>query len=134
MLTEFEDVEIEFLRMHELCRFATVSRDDLMPQVTPVVYALDQERFVVAVDYGTRKLKNVKENPNVSLVVDDYGPNRAVMVQGSCTILEEGQEYLRLLKILFERFEFYREHPWGEGESPILSVTPTKVVSWGIRR
>jgi nitroimidazol reductase NimA-like FMN-containing flavoprotein (pyridoxamine 5'-phosphate oxidase superfamily) len=105
-----------------------------MPQVTPVVYALDQERFVVAVDYGTRKLKNVKENPNVSLVVDDYGPNRAVMVQGSCTIFEEGQEYLRLLKILFERFEFYREHPWGEGESPILSITPTKVISWGIRR
>ena len=131
-MTKFEDFEIEFLKSHELCRFATVSRDDLMPQVTPVIYALDQERFVIAVDYGTRKLKNVKENPNVSLVVDDYRPNRAVMVQGSCTVFEEGQEYLRLLEILFQQFEVYREHPWGEGESPILSITPAKVVSWGI--
>ena len=29
------------------------------------------------------------------------------------------------------RFEFYRKNPWGEGESPILGVTPKKTVSWG---
>ncbi len=122
--------EIAFLNGHEVCRLATASKD-LMPHVIPVIYAMDGEKVVVAVDYGTRKLRNLRENPQVSLVVDDYDPHRAVFIQGKCLILERGPEYLRLLKILFEKFESYRKHPWSEGESPILSITPLKVVSWG---
>jgi nitroimidazol reductase NimA-like FMN-containing flavoprotein (pyridoxamine 5'-phosphate oxidase superfamily) len=99
--------------------------------VIPVIYAMDGEKVIVAVDYGTRKLENMKGNPKVSLVVDDYEPNRAVFIQGTCVIIERGPEYLRLLDILFKKFEFYRKNPWTEGESPILSITPLKVVSWG---
>ena len=123
--------EIAFLEKRDLCRMATVSKD-CTPHVIPVMYAMDGERVVVAVDYGTKKLKNLKDNPKVSLVVDEYEPNMAVFIQGMCTILERGPEYLRLLDILFKKFEFYREHPWGEGESPIITITPLKVVSWGI--
>lgn len=121
--------QLAFLRAHEVCRLATASKD-AEPHVVPVIYALDGEEVVVAVDYGTKKLKNLKENARVALVVDEYHPNRAVMVEGACEILERGKEYLRLLKILFDRFEYYRENPWGEGESPILKIRPTKAVSW----
>ena len=65
-------------------------------------------------------------------MVDEYDPNRAVFIQGTCTIVEKGPEYLRLLKILFKKFEAYRKNPWSEGESPILTITPLKVVSWGL--
>jgi uncharacterized protein len=122
--------EIAFLDKHEVGRLATASKD-LTPHVIPVIYAMDGEKVIVAVDYGTKKLKNLRENPKVAIVVDEYEPNRAVFIQGSCKILERGPEYLRLLKILFKKFDFYRENPWGEGESPILSITPDKVVSWG---
>lgn len=120
-----------FLNKHELCRLATASKD-CIPHVIPVMYAMDRDKIVVAIDYGTKKLSNLRVNPNVSVVVDDYDPNRAVFVQGRCAIFERGQEYRRLLKILFEKFEVYRKNPWGEGESPIISVAPTKVVSWGV--
>ena len=103
-----------------------------MPHVIPVMYAMDGQKIIVAIDYHTKKLKNLRENPKVSLVVDEYDPNRAVFIQGMCTILEKGPEYLRLLKILFKRFDVYRKNPWGEGESPIISITPVKVVSWGL--
>lgn len=118
-----------FLKAHELCRLATASKD-AKPHVVPVVYAVDGEDVIVAVDYRTKKLKNLRENRKVALVVDDSRPNHAVMVEGDCEILERGKEYLRLLRLLFERFEFYRTNPWGEGESPILKIKPTKVVSW----
>jgi PPOX class probable F420-dependent enzyme len=121
--------ELSFLRNHELCRLATVSKDG-RPHVVPVIYALDGEDIIIAVDYGTKKLGNLRQNNRVALVVDDYRPNHAVMVEGECSILERGKEYLRLLQILFDRFEVYRKHPWGEGESPILRVTPTKAVVW----
>jgi nitroimidazol reductase NimA-like FMN-containing flavoprotein (pyridoxamine 5'-phosphate oxidase superfamily) len=95
-----------------------------------VIYALDGENIVVAIDYGTKKLGNLRRNKKVALVVDDYHPNHAVMVEGECEIVERGKEYLRLLQVLFDRFESYRRRPWGEGEAPILKIRPKKAVTW----
>jgi len=121
--------ELDFLRAHEVCRLATASKD-ARPHVVPVIYALEGEDILIAIDYGTKKLGNLRQNKRVALVVDDYHPNHAVMVEGNCEILERGKEYLRLLQVLFDRFETYRKHPWGEGESPILKIKPTKAVMW----
>ena len=129
-MVSFTAKEVAFLKSNEVCRLATASKDG-RPQVTPVMYALDGIGFVIAVDYGTKKLKNVRENPNVALVVDKVRPTRAVTVQGTCKVHERGAEYRRLLDLLMARFEFYRKNPWGEGESPIFRITPTKAVSWG---
>ena len=121
--------QLGFLKRHELCRLATASKD-AKPHVVPVIYAVDGEDVIVAVDYGTKKLGNLRQNKKVALVVDDYRPNHAVMIEGDCEILEKGKEYLRLLQVLFDRFEYYRKNPWGEGESPILKIRPAKAVSW----
>jgi PPOX class probable F420-dependent enzyme len=121
--------QLTFLKSHELCRLATASKD-AKPHVVPVIYAVDGEDVVIAVDYKTKKLGNLRENPQAALVVDEYGPNGGLMVEGTCEVYERGKEYLRLLKVLFDRFEYYRKNPWGEGESPILKVKPTKAVSW----
>ena len=130
-MLKFTAKEEVFLRASEVCRLATASKGG-MPQVTPVMYAMDGTGFVIAVDYGTKKLKNVTENPNVALVVDRLRPTKAVTVQGACKVLERGAEYLRLLDLLMTKFEFYRKNPWGEGESPIFRITPTKAASWGL--
>ena len=129
-MVKFTAKEEAFLKSNEICRLATASKDG-RPQVTPVMYALDGTGFVIAVDYGTKKFKNVRENPNVALVVDRLRPTRAVTVEGTCKVHESGAEYLRLLDLLMTKFEFYRKNPWGEGESPIFRVTPNKAVSWG---
>jgi PPOX class probable F420-dependent enzyme len=124
--------QLEFLGKHELCRLATASADG-WPHAVPVIYALDGEDVIIAVDYGTKKLKNLRENSRVALVVDEYGSsggNRGLMLQGPAEIFERGPEYLRLLKVLFDRFDFYRQNPWGEGESPIVRVRPSKCVMW----
>jgi PPOX class probable F420-dependent enzyme len=118
-----------FLRSHELCRLATASKDG-RPHVVPVIYALDGEDIVVAIDYGTKKLGNIRQNRKVALVVDEFRPNRGLMVEGDCEILERGREYLRLRQVLFDRFEYYRKNPWGEGESPILRIRPVKAAMW----
>lgn len=63
-------------------------------------------------------------------MVDEFRPNKGVMVEGDCEVLERGKEYLQLLQILFDKFESYRKNPWGEDESPILKIKPTKAVMW----
>jgi PPOX class probable F420-dependent enzyme len=129
-MVKFTGKEESFLKSNAVCRLATASKEG-RPQVTPVMYALDGTGFVIAVDYGTKKLKNVRENQHVALVVDSLRPTRAVTVEGTCRVHERGTEYRRLLNLLMTRFEFYRKNPWGEGESPIFRIVPTKVVSWG---
>ena len=121
--------QASFLRSHELCRLATASEEG-KPHVVPVIYALDGEDVIVAVDYGTKKLGNLRQNRQVALVVDEFKPNKGLMIEGDCEILERGKEYLRLLQILFDRFEYYRKNPWGEGESPILRIRPVKAAMW----
>ncbi len=96
----------------------------------PVIYAMDGEDIIIAIDYGTKKLKNLRQNNKVALVVDEYRPNKGLMVEGYCEIFERGKEYLRLLQVLFDRFAYYRRNPWGEGESPILKIRVTKATMW----
>ena len=80
--------------------------------------------FVIAVDYGTKKLKNVRENPNVALVVDKVRPTRAVTIEGTCEVHERGAEYLQAPGPADDQVRVLQEEPWGEGESPILRITP----------
>ena len=131
--TSLKDSELEFLKSQDVARLATADRQGA-PQVTPVVFAMDGNNFVIATDYKTKKLKNLRQNPKASLVVDTYNPNRGVVVEGECEISERGEEYRRLLQVLFNRFDFYRNNPWGEGESPILKIVPNKVASWGLKQ
>ena len=124
--------QLAFLKAHELCRLATASKA-AVPQVTPVIYTVDGEDVIIAVDYGEKKLQNLRENPKVALVVDEFGPNnKAVAIQGRCEVFESGEEYLRLQKLLYQKFELYRRNPWKEGESPILKIRPKRCASWGI--
>jgi nitroimidazol reductase NimA-like FMN-containing flavoprotein (pyridoxamine 5'-phosphate oxidase superfamily) len=130
-LTKLSKAQVGFLKSQDVGRLATASKKGV-PHVVPIIYALDGDAFVIAVDYHTKKLTNLRENPEAALVVDEYGKgNKGIMVQGDCAILEKGPEYVRLLHILFDRFEYYRKNPWGEGESPILRIVPTKVAAWG---
>ncbi len=129
MMVALRTREVKFLKTHELCRLANASKGG-RPHVVPEIYALDEENIIMAMDYKTKKLKNLRENPEGGLVVDEYHPNRGLMVEGDCEILERDKEYLRLLQVLFDRFVFYRRNPWGEDGSPILKIRPTKVVMW----
>jgi nitroimidazol reductase NimA-like FMN-containing flavoprotein (pyridoxamine 5'-phosphate oxidase superfamily) len=123
--------QLKFLNTHEVGRLAVADKEG-MPHVTPIVYVMDDICPIIATEYGTRKLKILQENNKASLVVDDVSPNEGVMIQGTVEILERGEEYLRLLKLLFEKIAYYREDQWGEGESPLLRITPERFYSWAV--
>jgi len=134
-MVQFSEAEKNYIETNTTCRLATASRDN-MPHVTPVVYVFDGKHFFIAIDYGEKKLKNLKENSKCALVIDDRTRfrGRGIMIQGMVEILERGEDYRYALKILFDKFEMYRKNPWGEGESPILKITPLRKASWGIAK
>jgi nitroimidazol reductase NimA-like FMN-containing flavoprotein (pyridoxamine 5'-phosphate oxidase superfamily) len=123
--------ETAFLSKNEVCRLATASRD-AEPHVVPVCYIFQGGYFYIATDYGTKKYKNVIENPRVALVVDVYNPHKAVAVEGAVEVLERGEEFRRIREMFYRKFKWARDDPWEEGESPILKVKPLRKSSWGL--
>lgn len=129
----FSENEIKFLSSNEGCRIATVSYDNT-PHITPVSYIFEEGYFFFATDYSTRKYKNLKENPNVALVVDVYSSvnNKAVVVNGKVAIIEQGNDFQKLYNIFKTKFEWVRTDPWKEGQAPFIQVKPYKKISWGL--
>jgi nitroimidazol reductase NimA-like FMN-containing flavoprotein (pyridoxamine 5'-phosphate oxidase superfamily) len=127
----FSPAERRFLQGHEICRFATASKTG-WPLVSPVSYVLIDDCFYIATDYGTAKLRHVKENPRASLVVDVTDPNRAVAVQGRVRVIEKGTEFDSAYAAFQKKFSWVRADPWKAGEAPFLKLVPVRKSSWGV--
>jgi nitroimidazol reductase NimA-like FMN-containing flavoprotein (pyridoxamine 5'-phosphate oxidase superfamily) len=129
----FTKAEKEFLNSNEACRIATCH--DNIPHIVPVSYVFEDDVFVFATDYETKKYENISKNNRIALAVDVYSSvgNKAVCVQGTAELVERGSEFARLYKVFNERFEWVRSDPWKEGEAPFVKVTPISKVSWGLK-
>ena len=118
------------MERNELARLATSSADG-MPHVVPVSYVFKDAIFLIAVDYETKKYRNLLHNLKVALVVDAARPNRGVMVQGHAKIFEKGPEFLSAYEIFHRKFSWVRADPWKEGEAPFIRIKPSTKASWG---
>lgn len=132
-MIKFTEKEKEFLNTREECRVAT-SHDNI-PHVKPVSYIFENEKFYLSTDYETRMYKNVKVNPKAALVIDIYkhGSHKAVLIQGDAKIVENGNEFSKIFKMFYEKFDWVRNDPWKENEAPFIIVIPFSKTSWGLK-
>jgi nitroimidazol reductase NimA-like FMN-containing flavoprotein (pyridoxamine 5'-phosphate oxidase superfamily) len=128
----FTEAEKEFLNHNEACRIATCH--DNIPHVVPVSYVFEDDAFIIATDYETKKYENISKNNKVALTVDVYNSvdNKAVCVQGEAIIIEKGKEFEKFYNTFHDRFEWVKREPWKEGEAPFIKIIPIGKVSWGI--
>lgn len=131
MLAKLSQKEIDFLKAHEMCRFATASRNG-EPHVVPVSYVWDDDRAVIVTDYKTRKLKNLRENPQAAILVDSGGTSKLLLIRGPVEIIEKGEEYKRLYKLFYSKLDWVKRDPWKEGEAPFIKIRPVFKTGWGL--
>ena len=114
--------EIKFTIESEFCRLATSFKDK--PHVVPVSYIYKDNFFYVSTDYNTKKIFNIKKNPDISLTIDVYKPNlkKGITVNGIVKIIENGQMYNKIYRLFYSEFEWVRNDPWKEGEAPFLEI------------
>ncbi|SHN43068.1 PPOX class F420-dependent oxidoreductase [Cryptosporangium aurantiacum] len=93
----FTDEEVTYIRSQRLARIATVSSGG-QPDVVPVGYEFDGERFVIG-GYdptNTRRARNVRDgNELVALVIDDLASTnpwtpRYLRVYGTAELVDRG--------------------------------------------
>ena len=119
-MSVFSKAELAYLSEGKLGRLATIDQAG-MPHVVPLGWSYNATLDTVDVggrDFAhTAKFRNVERNPNVALAVDDVLPPwrpRCVMIRGLAEALHEavGAD--------------------GEVVGPIIRITPTQVISWGL--
>lgn len=136
-IVKFTEAEKRFLRRNEVCRVATSYND--VPHVTPVTYIIDHNgSFYFAIDYKSKKYRNLEKNKRIALEVDDTYKasvnNKAVVVRGEAEFIEKGEEFRRLYNLFYKKFEWVKEDPFKEGEAPFVRVKPLYKVSWGLKK
>jgi nitroimidazol reductase NimA-like FMN-containing flavoprotein (pyridoxamine 5'-phosphate oxidase superfamily) len=126
--------ELQFLDGHGYYRLAISFGNK--PHVVPVCYIFTEGGFYISIEYDTKKLRNVKNNNFVSLVVDIYLPqnHKGVVICGSAQLVEKGMLFQKIYGIFFNKFEWVRNDPWAECESPFLKIQPNSKVSWGLNK
>jgi pyridoxamine 5'-phosphate oxidase family protein len=113
--------EDEFLRHARLARMATISKDG-MPHVIPVGFDFDGAYlYVSGQDFEkTLKFRNLQQNSNVALVVDelvsvDPWRVRGLEVRGTAELIRDRG----------------RTFSWGVGR-PYARITPMSKAIWGL--
>jgi PPOX class probable F420-dependent enzyme len=110
------------------------------PLVVPVCYAFDGVRCYSAVDAkpkrtrNLRRLRNIAENPHVSLVVDEWDEDwsrlRWVIVEGRTEVLTAGAGFTRAIDLLLAKYPQYRALPLERTEGAVIEIAPERILTW----
>jgi PPOX class probable F420-dependent enzyme len=110
------------------------------PLVVPVCYAFDGTRCYSAVDAkpkqtrNLRRLKNIGDNPRVSLVVDvwdeDWSRLCWVIVEGRAEVLHAGADFARAIDLLVAKYPQYQALPLDRAGGAVIALTPERVLAW----
>ena len=125
-----------------MARIAHLATADLsgQPHVIPICFIFDGKHFYSPIDEKPKRtsaeklkrVKNIRENPLVSLVVDRYDEDWSrlayVLIPGKARILVRGVLHKRAVRHLRRKYPQYKAMAI-EGR-PMILITPKRFRSW----
>ncbi len=129
-----------FIESHRVGRLATADANG-SPHAIPICYAFDGEYIYSAIDLKPKRstgrelkrVRNIRENPSVALVIDDYAEDWSqlayVLVQGRAEVVSDVDEQKTAENLLRDKYAQYET--LLESGCTILKIVPDKTVSWG---
>jgi nitroimidazol reductase NimA-like FMN-containing flavoprotein (pyridoxamine 5'-phosphate oxidase superfamily) len=125
----------EFLTWARVVRVATADARGV-PHVVPVCAVVDGDRIWFGTGDDARKVKNLRANPRVTVVADDYTEAwdglRGVMVTGEARLHAGGPRFRRARKLLYAKYPQYEsDAALEENDSVVVEVAPTRLFAWG---
>jgi PPOX class probable F420-dependent enzyme len=129
-----------FLRAARIAHFATADGDG-QPLVIPICFAFDGKEFFSPIDekpkqispHKLKRLRNIAENPKVSLIVDRYDEDwqrlAYLLITGRAKILLRGARHRRAVLLLRKKYSQYER--MAIDERPIIVISPLRMKTWG---
>jgi PPOX class probable F420-dependent enzyme len=115
-----------------------------IPVVVPICYAYNGSYFYTPIDkkpkrvpiVKLKRVKNILENQNVSVVIDEYDEDwsalRYVIIHGRAELIARGEEYRNSLRLLCEKYFQYNDMNLSKLNLPIIKIVPNRIISWGV--
>ena len=131
----------EKLETARVARLATLDAER-RPHLVPICFACDGSVFYSAIDRKPKRvapsqlarLKNIKETPQVALLVDQYDGDWTrlwyVLVRGEAELVAASTEQKRAIQRLRAKYAQYDADMLAD-DAPVLRITPRRITTWG---
>lgn len=114
MTQELKDKINEYLENHLYLNLGTVSPQG-NPMVATLAYASKNSTVYLTSYESSRKVQNIKHNPNVAYTVDeddcDIYIQNGLQVEGKASIVTDEKELNEIMEIMLDKFPIIEEIP-----------------------
>jgi PPOX class probable F420-dependent enzyme len=129
-----------FIRAGRVAHLATADGGG-QPLVIPICFAFDGKEFFSPIDekpkqvspHKLKRLRNIEENSQVSLVIDRYGEDwrklAYVLATGQARIILTGQKHRKAVSLLRRKYRQY--HSMAIEQRPMIVIKPLSIKVWG---
>lgn len=133
-----EEEKESLLKEAQIARFCSINKDGTI-HAAPVWYKYENGQIVIVTPEASRKVRNVKRNKNVTVLVDIEGPPvRGVLIYGKAEVVHPGtpEGYMLAAVSVFERYmsrdeaERYAAGLLKVTKGVKIVVTPERVASF----
>ena len=131
---------LRLIRSARVAHLATADKNGC-PHVVPICFVFDGNYFYSPIDEKPKRtapeklkrVKNIRENAQVALVVDHYDEDwrklSYVLVSGKARVLLSGASHRKAVTLLRRKYSQYRK--MRIDRLPIILIRPTRMTSWG---
>ena len=131
---------LAFIRSARIAHLATADRFG-QPHVVPICFAFDGKSFYSPIDEKPKRaapaklkrLRNIEQNSQISLVIDYYDEDWSklcyVLVTGTARVLQSGETHRRAVTLLRKKYSQYRRMKIDA--RPMIVLTPKRITVWG---
>jgi PPOX class probable F420-dependent enzyme len=123
-----------------IAHLATADRSG-QPLVVPICFVFNGGEIFSSIDEKPkqsaprrlRRVRNIAENPQVSLVVDRYDEDWSrlgyILVRGKARVLSKGEKHRKAIRLLRRKYPQYRA--MALEDRPVIVIRPARIITWG---
>ena len=134
-LPAMTDEELEsFFEKAQFARLATINEDGSV-HLAPIFFRYENGQILMATQDPSRKVRNIKRNPNVSALIDTTDvPFKGALIYGTAELDYEDVISKRIAifekRLSREDAETYAKRLSGKWKCVIVRITPTRIASF----
>ena len=130
---------LQLIRSARIAHLATADRFG-QPHVVPICFAFDGKYFYSPIDEkpkrsaptNLKRLRNIRDNPQASLVIDyyeeDWSKLAYVLITGTARIMQRGESHRRAVTFLRKKYSQYRRMQIDT--RPIIVIMSKRITFW----
>jgi len=128
------------IRSARVAHLATADKHR-QPHVIPICFVFDGKQFFSPIDEKPKRVapnqlkrvRNIRENPRVSLVIDRYDENwrklAYVLIFGRARVINRGIAHRQAVRLLRRKYPQYRR--MAIDQRPLIVITTLRITAWG---